>query len=267
MTSTARIIVHTDFDAGGRGVRWLTLDNPSRHNTLTARIWGELPKLIKSAAVDPGVHVLVLTGAGGQAFSAGADITEFENLSPGEQAEQHNDFARSPFGQLLACPKPTIAMIDGICFGGGLELAVCCDFRIASDRSRFAIPAAKLGVGYNARWIKPLVNVVGPSKAKEILMSARTYDAIAAERMGLLTSLVSADALRSETEALIADLLANAPLTMAAAKTCVDTLSHATMPVEMYPLDNMVRDCFLSEDYVEGQVAFRDKRRPRFKGF
>ena len=157
-------------------------------------------------------------------------------------------------------------MIDGICFGGGMELAVCCDFRIASDRSRFSIPAAKIGVGYNARWIKPLVNVVGPAKAKEILMSGRVYDAIAVERMGMLTELVSPDALRERTDALLTDLLRNAPLTMTAAKACVDTLSHPAQPVEMCLLDHAVTDCFTSEDYREGRRAFLEKRPPLFKG-
>lgn len=266
MDTVARISVETHSDADGRGVRWLIFDNPSRRNALNERMWNELPKLIRSAAVDPGIRAVVLTGAGSQAFSAGADISEFEQVSPLEQHERHKDFINSGFGALLACPKPTIAMIDGICFGGGFELAVSCDFRIASERSRFCIPAAKIGVGYNARWIKPLVNVVGPAKAKEILMTGRVYDAIAADRMGLLTELVSPDTLRERTEALISDLLANAPLTMTAAKACVDTLSHPVAPVEMCPLDKAVTDCFTSDDYLEGRRAFMEKRAPKFRG-
>ncbi|HRK19227.1 MAG TPA: enoyl-CoA hydratase-related protein [Hyphomicrobiaceae bacterium] len=266
MDNVARISVETHTDKDGRAVRWLIFDNPARKNALNERMWNELPKLVKSAAVDPAVRAVVLAGAGSAAFSAGADISEFEAMTPLEQHERHKDFINSGFGALLACPKPTIAMIDGICFGGGFELAVCCDFRLASERSRFSIPAAKLGVGYNARWIKPLVNVVGPAKAKEILMTGRVYDAIAAERMGLLTELVSPDALRERTEALLSDLLANAPLTMTAAKFCVDTLSHPVAPVEMCPLDQAVTDCFTSEDYLEGRRAFMEKRAPKFRG-
>ncbi|NOU08352.1 MAG: enoyl-CoA hydratase [Hyphomicrobiaceae bacterium] len=247
-------------------VRWLTLDNPGRKNALNERMWNDLPKLIRSAAADPAVRAIVLTGAGTNAFSAGADISEFEDFDPIAQSERHDNFECSAFAALLACPKPTIAMIHGICFGGGCELALCCDFRIVADTARFAIPAAKLGVGYNARWIKPLLNVVGPAKAKEILMTARTYDAIAAERIGITTEVVSPQDLRAATDRLLIDLLANAPMSMAAAKTCVDTLAHPAAPVEMLRLDQAVKACFLSNDFAEGRRAFMEKRKPKFLG-
>ena len=247
-------------------VFWIVADNAARLNAYTTAMWQSLPKLIRAAEADPSVRVIVLTGAGNKAFSAGADINDLGRESAVDENRRHNDFDNSAFGVLMNCSKPTIAMIDGICFGGGCELAICCDFRIASETARFSIPAARLGVGYNARWVKPLLAVVSPAKAKEILMTARRYDAKAALDMGLVTTVVAQSDLRAETEALAAELAANAPLSMLAAKRCVDGLAHPAGDVDMPVLDGHVAACFASADYAEGRQAFKDKRRPKFSG-
>ena len=246
--------------------RWIIARNEARLNAYTAAMWQALPGLIKSAEADPAVRVVVLTGAGSKAFSAGADINDLGREPAAVETRRHNDFDASAFGVLLTCAKPTIAMIDGICFGGGCELAICCDFRIASETARFSIPAARLGVGYNARWVKPLLSVVSPAKAKEILMTARRYDAQAALDMGLVTAVVPQSRLRAETEALAAELAANAPLSMLAAKRCVDGLTHPAGGVDMAALDAAVDACMTSADYAEGRRAFKAKRSPVFKG-
>ncbi len=247
-------------------VHWIIAHNEAKLNAYTAAMWQALPTLIRAAEADPNVRVIVLTGAGNKAFSAGADISGLGREKAADEARRHNDFDSSAFGVLLQSSKPTIAMIDGICFGGGCELAICCDFRIASETARFSIPAARLGVGYNARWIKPLLAVVTPAKAKEILMTGRRYDAKAALDMGLVTTVVPQAQLREETERLAAELADNAPLSMLAAKRCVDGLAHPAGCVDMAVLDAHVAACFASADYAEGRQAFKDKRRPKFSG-
>ena len=266
MTALPQIRVETQDLPGGGAIRWLIGDNQGRLNAWNQAMWRALPGLLRAAEADADVRVIVLTGAGDQAFSAGADISEFDGEAPRVQAARHNDFDNSAFGALIACGKPVIAMIHGICFGGGCELALCCDFRVAAATARFAIPAARLGVGYNARWIPPLINVVGPAKAKEILMTARRYDAAAALRMGLVGEVVPAAQLRAATEKLAMELAANAPLSMRAAKLCVDALAHPDGAVDMARLDAAVLACFESEDFGEGKRAFAEKRAPVFKG-
>ena len=266
MTSIAQIRVETQRLPNGGAIRWLTGDNAARMNAWTQAMWGALPELLSEADRDPDVRVIVLTGAGDRAFSAGADISEFDAEPPAQQATRHNDFDNSAFGALINCGKPVIAMIHGICFGGGCELALCCDFRIAAETAKFSIPAARLGIGYNARWIKPLINVVGSAKAKEILMTARRYDAQHALRMGLVGDVVPSAELRAATEKLAMDLASNAPLSMRAAKLCVDTLSHPDGAVDMAKLDRAVLACFESADFAEGKRAFAEKRAPNFSG-
>jgi enoyl-CoA hydratase/carnithine racemase len=266
MNSIAQIREETQpLDSGG-AIRWLIGDNPGRLNAWTEAMWTAMPALVRAADADPEIRVIVLTGAGDKAFSAGADISEFDGQAPEQQAERHNDFDNSAFGALIGCGKPVIAMIHGICFGGGCELALCCDFRLAADTARFSIPPARLGIGYNARWIRPLINVVGPTKAKEILMTGRRYDARQALAMGLVGEVVAPGDLRAATEALARELATNAPLSVRAAKLCVDALAHPDGVVDMDRLDAAVMACFKSTDFAEGKRAFAEKRAPKFKG-
>jgi enoyl-CoA hydratase/carnithine racemase len=245
---------------------WIIAENPTRLNAFTADMWDALPDLVRDAETRADIRVVVLTGAGDKAFSTGADISGLGRASPDEDMARRADFDNSAFGVLAACRKPTIAMINGICFGGGCELALCCDFRLASDTAHFSIPAARLGVAYDPRWIRPLLRVVAPAKVKEMLMTARRYDAKAALAMGLVTAVVAQADLRQETETLAAELAANAPLSMLAAKRAVDALAHAPDTVDFAPLDALVRDCLISDDYKEGRQAFLAKRKPQFKG-
>lgn len=261
MTSLPQILVETTD-----GIRWLIADNPARLNAYTRTMWESLPRLLRDAAQDPTVRVIVLTGVGDKAFSAGADISEFGTERTGEQARRYDDFNNTAFGALVACPKPVIAMVNGLAFGGGCELAACCDFRIAASHATFSIPAARLGIGYNARWIKPLLALISPAKAKEMLMTARRYDAASALSMGLVNEVVPPSDLRSRTLSLAAELAENAPLSLRAAKLCVDALAHPDGAVDMAKLDAAVHDCFASTDYTEGRTAFMQKRKPRFEG-
>jgi enoyl-CoA hydratase/carnithine racemase len=249
------------------GVATVTIDNAARMNALTAAMWGELPGLVAAAVADPTVRVIVLRGAGTRAFSAGADISEFATARAGAAVHSYDALNHAAFEALTGCPKPTIAMIHGFCMGGGLGLALACDLRIADRAARFALPPAKLGLGYNPRWIGPLLRAVSPSDAKLLLFTARRLSADEALALRLVTSLADTDDLEVATMALASDIAANAPLTIRAAKAAVDALSApAGSTPDLAALDAMVAACFTSADYAEGCRAFVEKRPPVFTG-
>jgi len=248
------------------GVRWLVADNQPRLNAYTTAMWAALPRLIAEAEQEPDIRVIVLTGAGDKAFSAGADISEFETARTAAHAAEYDTLNNNAFEALARCAKPTIAAIHGYCMGGGLELAVCCDLRMASETALLSIPAAKLGIGYNPRWIKPLLAVITPARAKEILYTGRRFTAVQACAMGLVNSVHSPKELSDAVTTLANEIAANAPLSILAAKRTIDAFVDTPETPDLASLDRLVEACFASEDYVEGRRAFMEKRKPQFKG-
>jgi enoyl-CoA hydratase/carnithine racemase len=247
-------------------IAFIIADNPARMNALTAAMWRALPGLLAEAEADPQVRVIVLRGAGERAFSAGADISEFESVRSGDKASEYDALNDAAFTALSRCQKPTIAMIHGFCLGGGLGLALCTDIRLADEKAEFAIPAARLGIGYNARWVRPLLAAVPPSRAKEMLFTARRIKTAEAVAMGLVNDVIPAAELEPRTRALADEIAANAPLTVKAAKQVIDELVRHPEKPDMAALDAAVTACFTSEDYAEGRRAFLEKRKPRFEG-
>jgi len=247
-------------------IAFIVADNPSRMNALTAAMWKALPELIADAESDAAIRVIVLRGAGERAFSAGADISEFDSARSGDKAAAYDALNDGAFRALSGCAKPTIAMIHGFCLGGGLGLALCTDIRIADDKAEFAIPAAKLGIGYNARWVRPLLAAVPPARAKEMLFTGRRFKVAEAAAMGLVNAVVPASELGASTRALASEIAGNAPLTLRAAKRVIDALVRHPEAADMRELDALVATCFDSEDYAEGRRAFLEKRKPRFHG-
>src|SRR6202040_1900680 len=168
-------------------VGYVIFNNPERRNAVSLEMWEATVRILDDFGNDNDIRVVVLTGAGDKAFVSGADISKFESERANEEAQaRYNEMVAKANDSLYEFPKPTIAMIRGYCIGGGLGLAVCCDLRIASDNSRFAIPAAKLGLGYGFPGIKRLSDLVGPSFTKEIFYTARQFDAAEAQAMGLV---------------------------------------------------------------------------------
>src|ERR1700691_46807 len=250
---------------GGVGI--VTFNNPERHNAVSLEMWEATTSMLNGFAADPDIRVVVLTGAGGKAFVSGADISKFgSERSTIEAVRAYNTKTDATYASIAEFPKPTIAMINGYCIGGGLGFATCCAFRIASDNSRFAVPAAKLGLGYGYTGLKRLVDVVGPAFAKEIFYTARQFDAQEALTMGLVNRVVPAAELETYVKSMTDLICANAPLTIKAVKATVNEILKDESDRNIALTAELVAQCFASRDYNEGRTAFMEKRKPVFTG-
>ena len=245
----------------------MIFDNPARHNAVYGAMWVTAAEILEDFQNDDDIRVVVVSGAGGRAFMSGRDITKL--AEEGETPEAQELYAaRSDRAQklLLNMPKPTIAMIQGYCIGGGISLALKCDTRISSEKSSFAITASKLGVGYDYDGISRLVAHVGPSFAKELFYTARQFSAQEALDMKLIDRKVPDSVLEEYTRKYAETIAANAPMTMHAVKRAVleDAKDPDDRDIEL--CDRMVDICNASEDYAEGRRAFMEKRKPVFVG-
>jgi enoyl-CoA hydratase/carnithine racemase len=247
-------------------VCWITIDNEPRLNAFTRDMWAAVPGHFTAADADPQVRVIIVTGAGERAFSAGADISEFGANRTGAAARAYDEINHAAYEAVLGTAKPTIAMVNGYCFGGACELAICCDLRFASETASFSVPSAKLSLGYNPRWIKPMLAVMPAAKVKEMLFTGRRYGAREALAMGLVNEVAAPGALASATLRLAHEIAANAPLSIRAAKASVDALAASPDGADLAALDAMVLACFDSDDFKEGARAFLEKRKPVFRG-
>ena len=250
---------------GGVGI--VTFNNPERHNAVSLEMWEATTRILNDFAADNEIRVVVLTGAGGKAFVSGADISKFgSERATIEGVRAYNVKTDATYASIADFPKPTIAMIRGYCIGGGLGLATCCDLRICSDNSRFAVPAAKLGLGYGYTGLKRLVDVVGPSFAKEIFYTARQFSSEEARVMGLVNRVVPDADLEKEVKSITDMISANAPLTIKAVKYTVGEIMKDESKKNLARAAEMVEQCFASKDYTEGRTAFMEKRKPVFTG-
>lgn len=249
------------------GVGYLTLNQPGKHNAITYDMWQGISGVMQEFTGDDEVRIVVLQGAGGRAFSAGADISEFEEKRASkDDIERYNAAAVKAHEDLTDFPKPTVAMIQGYCIGGGAGVALCCDLRIASDDARFGIPAARLGLAYRWDDVYPLVQLVGASNAKEILFTARQFSAAEALRMGFVNRVLPRSALSAYVEDYARTIAGNAPLTVRAVKQTVAQALKDPAERDFELVQKLVDECYASEDYAEGRKAFMEKRKPIFKG-
>ena len=249
------------------GVGYVIFNNPERHNAVSLEMWAATTDILESFRNDPEVRVVVVTGAGGKAFVSGADISKFESERSSMEAVKHYNVTVGKANQTIAqFPKPTIAMIKGYCIGGGLGLALCCDMRIASDNSKFGVPAAKLGLGYAYPGLKRLVDVVGPAFAKEIFYTGRQFDCAEAIAMGLINRALKPDELEGYVQNYADTIAANAPLTLKAVKFIVGEAVKDESQRDLARCNELVENCFTSQDYIEGRTAFMEKRKPVFTG-
>ena len=249
------------------GIARIRLDNPERLNAMSLAMWDRLAEACEALASDLSVRVVALSGTGTRAFVSGADISEFGAARTGEAAvARYNAAVARAEAALAALPMPTLAAIRGYCIGGGLSIALRCDLRLATPDACFAIPAARLGLGYGAEGVAMLARVVGPSVAADLLFTARRMGAEEALRSGLVNRLLPAE----ETEAAVAETLdtlaGNAPLTLRAAKAALQDLARPEATRDPARIEAMVRACYESADYREGQAAFAEKRAPAFRG-
>lgn len=245
----------------------ITLDQPPRHNAMSLAMWSELAARVEEAVADDQVRAILVTGAGEKAFCSGADISEFgENRSTPEAGAAYDHVVDVAIEALKGAAKPTIAAIRGICFGGGLEIALCCDLRIASAGSRFRIPAARLGLGYAYENVALLVDRLGNDAAAEILFTAAILDAQDARRVGIISRILSEDRFSDEVAAFAGGIAGNAPLVLQAVKRALLEHAKPAGQRDLPAVQAAVSRCLASADYHEGRTAFRERREPRFTG-
>jgi enoyl-CoA hydratase len=246
---------------------WLVLNRPQVRNALNLATWRAIAEGVAELEADPDIRVIVMRGVSEEAFISGADISEFKELrSNADKARSYRDWPNRALTAVVDCTRPVVAMISGVCVGGGVQVALSCDIRIAARGTRFGIPAARLGLAYPIDGVQALVDIVGPANAREILLSARLFEAEEALAMGLVHKLVEVRELEAFVRQYAQQMAYNAPLTMAAAKACIREAVKDTVNRDQKMLDEVVARCFNSEDYREGVRAFGEKRRPKFSG-
>ena len=245
----------------------MIFNNPGRHNAVSLEMWEAATRILEDFRKDDEVRVVVVTGAGGKAFVSGADISKFESERATEEAvKRYNIVAGGFYATLYDFPKPTLAQIQGYCIGGGLNLAVACDLRFCTEGSRFALPAAKLGLGYGYVGLKRFFDTIGPSHTKDIFFSARQFGAAEALAMGIVSKVLPEAELAPFVTDYANTIAQNAPLTVAAIKRAAIEALKPESERNLQLADDMVARCFASQDYVEGRTAFMEKRKPAFTG-
>lgn len=245
---------------------YLVLNAPQRRNALSLDMWQAIPGIIGRFEQDANIRSIVIRGEGHEAFAAGADISEFENhRATDDSGKTYDEATHHATAAIARSHKPVIAAIRGICFGGGMALAMSCDLRLASDDAKFCIPAAKLGIGYSTAGTTALVDRLGPALAAEMLFTARVYSAHEALMRGIVHQIAPVADFDAVVKGYTTMLANNAPLTVAAAKTAIRAaLSNSASEREV--AERAVAACMTSEDYREGRRAFLEKRRPTFHG-
>ena len=245
----------------------LRFNNPAKHNAISVDMWEAVPRLLEQAEDDDAIRMVVFSGEGTRAFASGADISQFEDMRAAREAvKKYEVVAENALMGLYRFSKPVIAAIRGYCIGGGVNMAISCDIRIASSDSVFSIPATRLGLGYRFSAMKNLVDLIGPGAAQDLFFTARRIDAEEAKAIGLVNRVAPPEKFDDLLAEYVSAITTGAPLTIKAGKLIIREILKAEGDVDMERCRRLILDCFESEDYAEGRRAFMDKRKPVFKG-
>jgi enoyl-CoA hydratase/carnithine racemase len=248
-------------------VGWIVFDQPGKRNAINGAMWRAIAPAMRRLDADAEVRCIAFRGAGSEAFSAGADISEFEETRASRAAvAEYDGLLDEVLHAIQDSRKPSLAMIHGFCMGGGLEIALACDLRYCGEAAQFAIPAAKLGLAYNVEGHKRLLETVGHARAREIMFTGRRYDAAEALAMGLVHEVVADTGLEAFVKDILTTLCDNAPLAIANSKTIIEEYVKSSGAPDAARMRAAMERCAKSEDYEEGRRAFMAKRKPKFTG-
>ena len=242
----------------------IIVDRAERRNAVNLEMWRSIPDAVACAADNPAMRTIVLRGAGDKAFVAGADISEFDDVR--SDALSNHQFTRAVVAathSLRSCRLPVIAQIQGFCIGGGIVLACACDIRISDQSATFAVPAAKLGLGYEYENYEALIRIVGYGAAAQMVLTAQPIDAQRALQIGLVQEVISTEKLGSRVREITNQVAALAPMTLAATKA---SALAAADPALRAQAASAIDACFDSDDFAEGRRAFSERRPPVFQG-
>lgn len=238
--------------------------NPARFNAMSLAMWEELTRIVQAASADMDVRLIVLTGAGNKAFAAGADISEMQ--SDADHTARFDRATRNAARALSNCSQPTVAVIRGVCMGGGMSMAMACDLRYCTHRARFRMPAGRLGLGYDPQGIAHFVNTLGAAHTADLFFTARIFDGHEAARIGFVQEAFD-DELFDDIVGKRLDAIKHmAPLTLRAAKLALRHATNEAGAPTPEQVEAAYQACFISHDYEEGRQAFMDKREPSFQG-
>ncbi len=242
----------------------IQMARPDKKNALTEAMWLGLAGIVETLGGEDNVRAIVLSGAGGN-FCAGADIAEFDTVRRGVRAATYEKANSRAFRAVQDCPVPTIAAIDGICFGGGFGLAAACDLRIASPGALFSVPAAKLGLAYPVDAMADIVHALGPQLSRYMTFSAGRLDAATAMALGFLLEVTDQPPAIDRGREVAEVIAANAPFSVRASKAAIRAVL-TTDPADIARAGELGAATFASADYEEGRLAFKEKRKASFKG-
>jgi enoyl-CoA hydratase len=244
----------------------MVFDHEKRRNAITVDMWEAIPKVVSELQRNASVRVVVMRGAGSEAFVSGADISEFEQTRTGNAGRSYDEMTACAFQALQGLEKPLLALVHGFCIGGGAAIALTADLRYAADDARFAVPPARLGLGYHTAGIRALIRTVGLSETADLLFTARRVSAAEARRIGLVNEVFAKDLADEAVDQIAHTIADNAPLTIRSAKISLQELAKLEAERDQDRIKASIERCYQSEDFKEGVRAFLEKRTAKFQG-